>query len=58
MSKANRDWPGVLEHELAVGVIKAGAAGGEDGDGDGAVAVIDDRAVPAVGGEDGRSVGR
>src|SRR4029453_6080719 len=43
---------GVLEHELAVGVIKAGAAGGEDGDGDGAVAVIDDRVVPAVGGED------
>src|SRR4029434_4251489 len=43
---------GVLEHERAVGVIKAGAAGGEDGDGDGAVAVIDNRVVPAVDAED------
>src|SRR4029453_16941157 len=43
---------GGLEKELAVGVIKAGAPGGEDGDGDGSVAVIDDRVVPAVDGED------
>jgi hypothetical protein len=37
---------GVAEHELAVGVVVAGDAGGEDGDRDGAVAVADDRVVP------------
>ena len=42
------DLTGIAEHELAVGVIKAGAAGGEDGNRDGAVAVVDDGLVPPV----------
>jgi catabolite regulation protein CreA len=46
------DLAGVLEHEVAVGVVEAGTTGGEAGDGDGAVAVVDDRVVPAVDGED------
>jgi hypothetical protein len=36
---------GVAERELAVGVVVAGDAGGEDRDRDGAVAVADDRVV-------------
>src|SRR6185369_7413431 len=43
---------GVLEHEVAVGVVEAGTTGADDGDGDGAVAVVDDRVVSGVGGED------
>lgn len=46
---------GVAEHELAVGVVVAGDAGGEDGDREGAVAVVDDRAVPELNGDQKRA---
>src|SRR4029453_2618692 len=42
----------VLEHEVAVGVVEAGTTCAEDGDGDGAVAVVDNRVVHAAGGGD------
>src|SRR5262249_37743478 len=42
----------VFQHEVAVGVVEAGSTGGEGGDGDRAVAVVDDRVVSTVGGED------
>src|SRR4051812_10322035 len=43
---------GVLEHEIAVGVVEARTAGREERDRDGAVAVVDDLVVPTVGRED------
>src|SRR6516225_5287269 len=46
------DRAGVLEHEVAVGVVEAGTTGGGDGQGEGAVAVVDDRVVVAIDGED------